>query len=78
MNKILTYKELHRILNYNPLTGIFRWKVSNSNRVKIGDIAGRKDKDGYNTIGINNKQYRANPISYILYRRLYARKLGRS
>lgn len=62
----LTYKELHSQLTYNKSTGKFIWCISNSNRVKIGDIAGRKDKDGYNTIGINGKQYRANRL-VILY-----------
>lgn len=59
----LTYEELHKYLMYNPWTGIFYWKVSNSNRVKISDIAGRKNKDGYNQIGINGKQYRANRLA---------------
>lgn len=50
----LTYEELHSQLDYNPLTGIFKWKVSISN-IKIGDEAGTKHHSGYIHIGINKK-----------------------
>ena len=36
----LTQEKLKELLNYDPLTGIFTWKVRMSNRVKSGDIAG--------------------------------------
>ena len=34
------YEELAKRVNYNPETGEFTWKSSNSNKVKIGDKAG--------------------------------------
>jgi len=36
----LTQKELKELLDYNPETGEFMWKVERSDKVKAGDIAG--------------------------------------
>jgi len=60
----LTYEELHRQLDYDSLTGIFKWKVSNSNRIKIGDITGYKGKRGYIEIRINGKLYKAHRLAW--------------
>ncbi|MDP8268305.1 MAG: hypothetical protein P9L97_06200 [Candidatus Tenebribacter davisii] len=63
----LTYKELLRQLDYNSLTGIFIRKISNSSRVKIGDIAGSKNKKGYIQICVNGKLYLAHRLAYFHY-----------
>ena len=61
MNKneeLLPYYEKARdTLNYNSDTGIFTWRVINSNRVKIGWEAGARNSNGYRIIGmaINGK-----------------------
>ena len=34
-------------LSYDPDTGLFVWLVSRCSRVKAGDAAGSRDKDGY-------------------------------
>lgn len=36
----LTHEELTRLLDYDPETGVFRWRVSVGRRVKAGDVAG--------------------------------------
>lgn len=36
----LTHETLSNVLDYNPATGVFTWKVSRSNRVKVGERAG--------------------------------------
>ena len=38
--KKLTKTELHRILCYNPLSGNFMWRISPSNTISVGSIAG--------------------------------------
>ena len=65
MGNKLTQEELKRQLHYNPNIGIFRRKIANSNRVKIGDIAGSKNKRGYIIIKINNKLYRAHRLAWL-------------
>jgi len=65
MENKLTQDELKRQLDYVPLTGIFKWKVSNSNRVQIGDIAGCKNKDGYIVVRINKRRYYAHRLAWL-------------
>lgn len=51
----LTQSVLHKLLHYNPDTGIFTWKVSNG-RSTVGKVAG-SSCHGYVSIGINTKIY---------------------
>jgi hypothetical protein len=55
MSKVLTQEYLKEILEYNPESGIFTWKVSTTNLIKIGEIAGKPRADGYCRIRIFNK-----------------------
>lgn len=59
----LDWYQLKSILDYNPNTGIFKWKISNSNRIKPGDIAGILTQ-GYCKIGINGKLYLAHHLAW--------------
>lgn len=52
-------------LDYDPLTGIFRWKVSQKrNQVKAGDVAGSLMKVGYIEIGIENHRTTAHRLAW--------------
>ena len=63
---MITQDELKEVLEYNPDTGIFTWKKVNSNRIKVGDVAGYKhNKDGYISIGVNKKRYLAHRLAYL-------------
>lgn len=64
MNKELTQEYLKSILDYEPETGILRWKVRKSTKFKIGDIAGWIDARGYRCICIDGKEYKAHNIIY--------------
>lgn len=55
---------LKSILDYNPDTGEFVWKVKSNSVVFAGSNAGSKRKDGYVTIKINNKIYKAHRLAY--------------
>ena len=61
----LTHERLHEILNYDLETGIFIRKVSNSNRIKVGSVAGSIDKDGYLIITIDWKRYKAHRLAWL-------------
>jgi hypothetical protein len=61
----MNQEQLKQILNYDPDTGIFTWKVANGRRVKIGEIAGRTTNTGHRQIGINNKQYLQHRLAWL-------------
>lgn len=61
----LTQEYLKKILKYDPETGEFVWLVSPASQVKVGDIAGTRDKGGYTLIQINYKLYKAHRLAYL-------------
>ncbi len=58
----ITQKELKRLLDYDPSTGILTWKISNSCRVGKGDIAGSRNDEQYIVVKVNCIAYRAHRI----------------
>ena len=52
------------LLNYDPDTGDFTWKVSTSNRVRVGQVAGTLRHDGYIRIKVNGKLYLAHRLAW--------------
>ena len=57
---------LKSILDYNPETGIFTWKVSKANCIKKGDIAGSKPNQGdYINISIDGTTYLAHRLAFL-------------
>lgn len=61
----ITQEYLKSILDYDLETGIFRWKVSNNNRIKIGSIAGTVNDLGYLKIGIDKKPYKLHRLAWL-------------
>jgi len=55
---------LKEILSYDPVTGIFRWKISHSNGVKIGDAAGTPCV-GYVRIHIDRRGFLAHILAWL-------------
>jgi hypothetical protein len=51
-------------LDYDPLTGIFTWRVSRPG-VKAGSRAGCKKGDGYVVITVARKQYLAHRLAWL-------------
>jgi len=62
---MISQTELKTILNYCPETGVFTWKKRLSNRVKIGDVAGADNHNGYIKISIHGKLYFAHRLAWI-------------
>jgi len=65
-------EEIRSLLSYDPLTGIFTWKVDiTSGRGKKvaekGQAAGGDSGNGYIRIGINGKKYCAHQSAFVLY-----------
>ena len=59
---------LKRILDYDPDTGIFRWKEKISRKVVVGKVAGTLNKvqNRFN-IQINGKIYQASRLAFYMY-----------
>ena len=50
---MIQHQRLTSVLDYNMETGLFKWKLRTSNRIKVGDIAGVKNTNGYIVISID-------------------------
>jgi hypothetical protein len=62
---MITHSRAHELLKYDPATGEFTWRVANSNRVKVGALAGNKS-GRYLVIGIDGREYRAQRLAWLL------------
>lgn len=61
----LAYDRLHEVLNYDPTTGIFTWKIKTAKCTQIGAVAGCKEKRiGYTTIGVDKCIHRAHRLAW--------------
>jgi len=70
LNHIISAKYAREILDYDPETGIFRWKWREgvSKRINAryaGKAAGNARSDGYLIIGINNRHYYAHRLAWL-------------
>ena len=61
----LTAEYLRSVLHYVQETGIFTWKVSTSNRVKVGGIAGSLDGGGYLQIRLQRRPHLAHRLAWL-------------
>lgn len=62
---MLTQQRLKELLSYDQGTGIFIWSTKKSKRIKIGDIAGCKNPDGYIYIRVDGKGYFAHRLAWL-------------
>ncbi len=64
---MITWERLGELLDYNPETGVFRWKklshesVSN---ISVGDVAGWVENNGYRRITIDGQRYVAHRLAW--------------
>lgn len=61
----LTAEYLRSVLDYDPETGVFTWKVRTSTKVKIGDITGSLDGRGYLQIGVCSRLHKAHRLAWL-------------
>lgn len=62
---MLTQSKLKEVLNYDPDTGIFNWKIKTCKKVCVGKIAGYISPNGYIHIRINNQNYLGHRLAWL-------------
>jgi hypothetical protein len=63
-----TRPEVAEKLNYDPATGVFTWKVDHLPHVRVGDVAGTIDAQGYRVISVLGKRHKAHHLAWLLMR----------
>jgi hypothetical protein len=60
-------RRIHELLSYDPITGVFTWRVSRKrNQVKKGSAAGYKTQLGYIEIGLDGHRIMAHVLAYFI------------
>lgn len=62
---MMTAKQARELFDYNPKTGALVWRVTPTNRVRVGGIAGSPDKDGYLKVCVNYKSYKVHRVAWL-------------
>jgi len=57
---------VNEFLNYNPETGVFKWKIRTSNRIKVGDEAGVVNKLGYRVVTLHGKKEYCHRLAWLV------------
>ena len=60
----LTAEYLRSVLDYEPATGIFTWKVRTANNVKVGDATGSQNGEGYLLIRLQSRLHQAHRLAW--------------
>lgn len=60
----ISAEKVRRLLDYDPTTGVFRWRVSRG-QLKAGSIAGAFDSFGHRQIRINRRKYLAHRLAWL-------------
>jgi len=62
---MINQSELKHYLTYDTCSGIFTWNVSTARRIKVGDIAGGLNSEGYVRIRLRGKWYLAHRLAWL-------------
>jgi hypothetical protein len=63
--ELLAMEKVKELLSYDPETGIFVWKSTVASHVKKGKPAGSISDQGYRTIMIGGRNYRAHRLAWL-------------
>jgi len=60
----LTQARLRELLNYNPETGVFTWRLKPCDRIAAGMVAGGEGGRGYSQICIGRTRYQSHRLAW--------------
>lgn len=60
----LSHARLLEMLSYDPLTGIWRWRIRRGGSAMRGQIAGYLRKDGYLQVIVNKRKYLGSRLAW--------------
>ncbi|MDX0897467.1 HNH endonuclease [Sinorhizobium medicae] len=61
---MLSQERLKELLDYDPSTGIFQWKVDRGG-MRAGDVAGLLHTNGYIRISVDSRRYYAHRLAFL-------------
>jgi hypothetical protein len=66
----ITQERLRELLDYDPETGIFRWRVASSPYARhhtyaVGDVAGHSQSRGYLAMWLDGRKYLAHRLAWL-------------
>lgn len=65
-SKALTASRVRELLDYDPATGVFRWKIARRGFAAAGDVAGGPNTRGlYWAIRVDGRRYRAHRLAWL-------------
>ena len=62
---MLNYARLRELLEYDPMTGIFKWRIYRAWQSMPGKVAGYATKRGYVHISVDQKSYKAHRLAWL-------------
>ena len=66
VNEVLSQQLLKELFNYDPVTGIFTWKVfRGGGSPKVGEVAGSVNEEGYVKIKVAGKLRAASHLAWL-------------
>lgn len=65
LHKLITQTRLKELLKYDPISGLFAWRIQAGNRIHAGDLAGSQTQYGYWSIFVDGHRYQAHRLAWL-------------